>query len=139
MRERYGLGKRDWPTAVLVLVIIGAFLGVLLWITMAAGSSDVQYRLLSWTVVSPTQVNITYEVRPPQDRTAYCVLRAQDSTRTDVGYRIVEFPPGTEYLRITTELTTLIPAFTVEVLGCALDQPPQVNGPQFPPGVVPPE
>jgi hypothetical protein len=138
MRERYGLDQRDWPTVALVAVIIAAFLGILLWITVASGTRDVQFRLLSWTVVSPTQVNITYEVRPPKDRTAYCVLRAQDSTRTDVGYRIVELPTGSDYQRITTELTTLIPAYTVEILGCGLDEPPLVNEPQFPPGVVPP-
>lgn len=138
MRERYGLERRNRSTTVLIAAVMGTFIVVLAWVTFGIGTSGLQHRLLAWTVISPTQVDITYEVRPPSDRTAYCVLRAQDSTRTDVGYAVVELPTGSDYVRITTPLTTLIPAYTVEILDCGLDEPPQVNGPQFPPGVIPP-
>lgn len=138
MRERYGLDRRDWVTTIVVVGLIGLFLALLAWIALGMGSSGVQHRLVSWTITSPTQVDVTFEVRPPEGRTAYCVVRAQDSTRTDVGYRIVEIPSDRESLAVTTSLTTLIPAYTVEILGCALDAPPPVVPPQFPPGVVPP-
>jgi hypothetical protein len=139
MRARYGLDHRDWPTLTMIGILVAAFLAIIGWIATTSGTSGVQFRLLSWEIISPTQVNISYEVRPPANRTTYCVLRAQDVTRADVGYQIIEIPPGPDYVRQTTTLDTLIPAYTAEILGCALDEPPMVNPPQFPPGVLPPE
>jgi hypothetical protein len=139
MRARYGLDQRDWPTLAMIGILVAAFLTIIGWIALTSGSSTVQHRLLSWEIISPTQVNISYEVRPPDNRPIYCVLRAQDVTRTDVGYQIIEIPSGSDYVRQTTTLDTLIAAYTVEILGCAIDEPPTVIGPQFPPGVLPPE
>lgn len=138
MRARYGLDRRDWISLGFIATVIIVFLAILIWIALGMGRTSVQYRLISWQITAPTRVDVTFEVRSPVDRVAFCVVRAQDSTRTDVGYRVVEIPADRTSLNVTVELTTLIPAYTVEILGCALDEPPQVVAPQFPPGVVPP-
>ncbi len=39
----------------------------------------------------------------------------------------------------TYALRTLAPAYTTELLGCAVGEAPRVIQPQFPPGVVPPD
>jgi len=136
MRERYGVGGRSGAIVAVVGVVIGVvLLGVLGW---ALTADRVQSRLLAWEIMQDDRVDVTFEVRPPDDRDVICVVRAQDSTRTDVGYAEVVIAGGNEYQVITYPLHTLIPAFTVELLGCGFPDELDVRAPQFPPGVVAP-
>jgi hypothetical protein len=139
MRERYGLGQRSWGTVLVVGVVIVAFFAALAFIVFAFSSDQVQSRLLGWEIVAEDRVDITFEVRPPDDRDVVCVLRAQDSTRADVGYARVVIPGGTPYVRQTYSLRTLIPAYTAELLDCGFADSLDVVPTQFPPGIVPPE
>jgi hypothetical protein len=136
MRERYGVGGKSGTVVAVIAVVVGlALLGVLGW---ALSADRVQSRLLAWDIVAADRVDVTFEVRPPDDRQVICVVRAQDSTRTDVGYAEVVIEGGIDYQVITYPLRTLIPAFTVELLGCGFPGALDVVSPQFPPGVVPP-
>jgi hypothetical protein len=139
MRERYGVGQRNWWTIGAIVVVTLFFLAAVGWVTVAISSDRVQSLLLGWELQADDHIEITFEVRPTSGTEVYCVVRAQDSTRTDVGYATVVLPVTADYLRTTYPLATLIPAFTAELLGCAIDEPPAVIPPQFPPGVVPPD
>lgn len=140
MQERYGLDRRPVGRWIVVAVLVAAFVGILAWVTIALSSDNVQTRLISWTVVGPDHVDITYQVRPDPEAAIQCVLRAQDENRIDVGYASVTVPaqPADDVVIATYALRTLAPAYTVELLGCASGAAPKVPPPQFPPGVVPP-
>jgi hypothetical protein len=139
MQERYGVNRRSWGTVVVVGMVIVAFFVAVAFLVFALSTDRVQSRLLAWEVLSDDRVDITFEVRPPDERDVVCVLRAQDSTRADVGYARVLIPGGTDYVNQTYRLRTLIPAYTAELLECGFADSLNVVPPQFPPGIVPPE
>ncbi|MGI9137171.1 MAG: DUF4307 domain-containing protein, partial [Candidatus Nanopelagicales bacterium] len=86
MRARYGVGKRNWGTVAVIIIVITLFFGAVAWATTNLGRETAQYRLLTWNVTSPTSVSVEFEVRNPTNEPALCVLRAQDENRFDVGY-----------------------------------------------------
>lgn len=139
MQERYGVNRRSWGTVVVVGMVTLAFFVAVAFLVFALSTDRVQSRLLAWEIVSDDRVDITFEVRPPDERDVVCVLRAQDSTRADVGYARVVIPGGTDYVNQTYRLRTLIPAYTAELLECGFADSLNVVPTQFPPGIVPPE
>ena len=140
MRERYEVGRTSWWTYTGIGAVVAAFAAALVFVGWQLASPQVDYRVLTWSVVAPDRTDITFEVRRAAEADVYCVLRAQDSTWADVGYAIAVVPRGTSYAQQTYSLRTLAPAYGIEVLGCAVGAPPdRVPPPQFPPGVVPPE
>ena len=140
LQARYGVGRRSRLPLIAGLVGIAAFIAALAFVTFNLVSPKVTYKLLAWNDVAADRVDVTFDVRRSQEWDVYCVLRAQDESRTDVGYAVVGLPRGTSYEQVTYPLRTLAPAFVVEVLACEAGAPPErVVPPQFPPGVVPPE
>ncbi len=139
MQTRYGMDRRPITAIVVGAFVVIAFVGVLVWITIGMGSQGMQYRLLAWETKAPDRVDVTFEVRNTSDSDAICIIRAQDERRVDLGYAEITIPGGDEYVSMTYRLRTLAPAFTAELLGCAAGERPRVPGPQFPPGVAPPE
>ena len=139
MRARYGMDRTNWRTLVIVSVEMVIFLGAVAWATMNMGREAAQYRLLTWNVTGPTTVSVEFEVRNSTDSPAICIVRAQDENHIDVGYSRVVVPPGDDYARVPYVLTTLAPAFAVELLGCEAGSEPRVAPPNFPPGVAVPQ
>lgn len=140
MRARYGLDRRPVGRYIVVgLVIIAFFIGVVfVWMNLTA--DRVQFRLLAWSDVSPERVDVTFEVRAPAHVDVLCVVRAQDSQRIDLGYAEVPVPAGEDYRLVEYRLRTVAPAYAAEVLECvAVGEQLRVPGPQFPPGIAPPE
>lgn len=139
LRARYGLvPMARWKRALGVLVallLVGGVVGLGWWISSPA----LTYQLVAFRIDSPALVTMRFEVSRPADRTAVCVLRAQDVNHQDVGYATVTVPPGTGRVQPTYPLATRAEAVNAEVLGCALDQAPvRVPEPDFPPGTANP-
>jgi hypothetical protein len=140
LQARYGIGRRSLVPIIGGVIGITAFIAALAFVTFNLVSPKVTFTLLAWNDVSADRVDITFEVRRSAEWDVYCVLRAQDESRTDVGYAIVPLPRGTSYVQETYALRTIAPAYVVEVLACEAGGPPErVIPPQFPPGVVPPD
>ena len=138
--DRYGLGRTPWWTIGIVALVVATFVAALGWATYNIAAPGVDYKLLTWQVVADDHTRVVFEVRKGETETVTCVVRAQDSKRIDVAYATVAVPVGTPYSQIDYQLRTIAPAFTVEVLGCGVGGPPtRIPGPQFPPGVLPPE
>jgi hypothetical protein len=95
----------------------------------------VSSRLNAFTVISDQQVSITAEVSRPANTTTYCVLRAQDANRVDVGYATVTVPAGQATVAFSYPLNTESLAVVAEVLNCSATLPMRVPAPNFPPGV----
>lgn len=139
MQERYGLLRRPVGRRIAVGALTLAFVAVLAFVTFGVTGNPVDSRLVTWDDVAADRVNMTIQVKRPADAQVTCILRAQDQDRVDLGYATVVLPPGEAEVVLDYALRTLAPAYTAELLGCAVDGPPSVSPPQFPPGVVPPE
>lgn len=140
LQARYGVGRRSRLPLIAGIIGIAGFIAALAFVTLNLVSPKVTYELLAWDDVSADRVDVTFDIRRSEEWDVYCVIRAQDESRTDVGYAVVGIPRGTSYVQTTYSLRTLAPAYVVEVLACQAGQPPErVVPPQFPPGVVPPD
>ena len=139
MQERYGFNHTNYlRTAAISLLTLG-FLAVVGFVNFSMSQKSIQFKLLTWGVESPERVDLRFEVRRIGSDAVDCVIRAQDSTRIDVGYSLITIPSGVDYAQEDYSLRTLAPAYTVEVLTCVKSgEPTRVPGPQFPAGVAPP-
>jgi len=139
MQARYGFDKGHKTRNAVVIGVISLFAAILAFVTVSLAQNNIQFRLLSWNDFPPDRVDITFEVRKPEDLAVVCVVRAQDRNRIDVGYQEVVIPSGSGFEQITYSLRTLAPAFTAELLTCvAQGDLIRVPGPQFPAGIAPP-
>jgi len=140
LQARYGVRRTPWWGYAVIGLVVIAFVGALAYVAYNLLAPGLQPKLLAWKVEGRDRVDVTFEVRRSAEADVYCVIRAQDESRTDVGYATVALPRGTTYVQETYPLRTISPAFVVELLGCEAGQPPvRIPPPQFPPGVVPPE
>jgi hypothetical protein len=139
MQERYGFNRSNrLRTAVIALVTVIFAIGVG-FATFSMSQKTIQYKLLTWSVVSPERIDVVFEVRRIGSDALDCVIRAQDSKRVDVGFAVITIPSGNDLEEVNYSLRTLAPAFVVEMLTCVQSgEPTRVPGPQFPAGVAPP-
>lgn len=139
MQLRYGVRQRRVAPILVGLLIAAVVSGGLAVANFKAQNPSISSQLLAFEVTSPTQVSVTWEVSRGTQSTTYCVLRAQDIRRTDVGYAIVTIPAGTNYEQPTYSLTTNGEAVLAQVLGCSNSMTMRVPPPDFPPGVKIPD
>ena len=141
MQARYGLDRRPVGRWIGISVVVLAFVGALIYVGFGITSSSTTTRLVQWDAKAPDHVDITFQATTDTQRPLTCVVRAQDKNRIDLGYATVTIPadPTGRVVTKTYPLRTLAPAYTAELLGCQAGEAPRVPGPQFPPGVVPPD
>lgn len=139
MRERYGMDRRPVGRWIAVSVIVVAFAGAMLFVGTNVLQNRLESRLVTWEVKGPDHVDVRISVDRPAEGDVTCVIRAQDSKHVDLGYAVVDIPAGEGGVLVDYPLATLTDAYTVELLGCAVDAEPGVSPPQFPPGVVAPD
>ena len=134
MQERYGIQPSGNRKLLYVLsLLVAFFVATYLW---RITQSPVTGQLQRFTVTSERSVQISFSVTRHQPGKSYCVLRAQDRNKTDVGYATLTFPAGAERFDYTYILATESRAVLAEVLGCSNSLPVRVPPPNFPPGVV---
>ena len=139
MQERYGFNQRSHLRTTVIAIVTVIFAIGVGFATFSMSQKSIQYKLLTWSVVSPERVDLVFEVRRIGSDPLDCVVRAQDSQRIDVGYYVIAVPSGNDLEEVNLSLRTLSPAFVVEVLTCVQSgDPTRVPGPQFPAGVAPP-
>ena len=136
---RYGVRRRRVVPVLIGVLIAGIVSGSLAYATYRQQNPSISAQLLTFEVVSPTQVNVTWELARGPELATYCVVRAQDISRSDVGYATVTIAGGSDYEQITYPLTTNGQAVLAEVLGCANSQNMRVPPANFPPGVKIPD
>lgn len=136
---RYGVRRRRVVPVLIGILIAGIVSGSLAYATFRQQNPSVSAQLLTFEIVSPTKVNVTWELARGPELTTYCVVRAQDISRTDVGYATVTVAGGSDYEQITYSLTTNGQAVLAEVLGCSNSKNFRAPPANFPPGVKIPE
>jgi hypothetical protein len=138
MAARYGVGPTSRPLIAVITLLAVGFLALLGFITWRLATPPVQVKLLTFRVVDDSRADVTFEVRRDTLTDTVCVIRAQDTRHTDVGYATVRITRGRDYVQPTYPLATRARATTVEVLGCEPNEAPRVDPPQFPPGTTNP-
>lgn len=124
-------------TQYIVLGVITALLiaGTSVLFYLQNSGPGVTFSLTSFEVLDDQRVSVTWQMNRPADLDTYCVVRAQDSQRRDVGYATVTVAGGAPTTQMTYRLNTESRATTVEVLACASNQHVRAPQPNFPPGV----
>lgn len=135
IQQRYGLNRRNKiPGAMAAILATVVALGM----AMANYRQDhpsINWGLRSFSVQSAKNVSVVWEVSRSANQDTYCVIRAQDDKRMDVGYATVLVAAGNEKVTASYELATESLAVLVEVLGCATSPEMRVPPANFPPGV----
>lgn len=139
MQERYGFNQKNHLRTAAIAVVTVIFAVGVGFTTFSMSQKSIQFKLLTWGVVTPERTDLQFEVRRIGSDALDCVVRAQNSQRIDVGYTVIPIPSGNDLEEVSYSLRTLAPAFIVEILTCVKSgEAIRVPGPQFPAGVAPP-
>ena len=63
-----------------------------MFVTFGVTRNPVDARLVSWDDVAADRVDVSVQVKRPAQDEVTCVLRAQDTSRIDVGYATLVIP-----------------------------------------------
>lgn len=140
MRARYGVRER--PRWLIALAVVGGVTLLMLgtWYAWERANPDIASGLSTYSVISDDHVEVTFDVVRRPAEPAVCVVRARAVDGFDVGYAEVSLPAQSGRITHTYQLRTAYRALMAELLGCGLGAaPPGLPGPQFRPGVLPPE
>ena len=135
IKQRYGLTKKSkLPIFIGLLVasIVGLGLGMANYRQV---NPALDWYILAFDVQSDKRVIVDWQIARLEDRDTYCVVRAQNELRQDVGYATVLIPAGDAKMNVSYGLNTESLAVLAEVLGCAYDKQMRVPSADFPPGV----
>ena len=98
-------------------------------------NKTIEWALRSFEIQSDNKVRIEWFIARQAGKTSYCVIRAQNENRVDVGYATVLVEAGQTNKTVSYTLNTESRAVLAEVLGCAYSPQMRVPPANFPPGV----
>lgn len=135
IKERYGVGRK--PTFTIALATVTAIL-VTAGLGMANYRQDhpaINWQLKAFKIVDESKVSVEWQIVREEKKDTYCVIRAQDAKRRDVGYVTVLVEGGDKNATMNYDLNTESLAVLAEILGCAYQPKMRVPPADFPPGV----
>jgi len=139
IKQRYGLTKKSkFPIFIGLIIasVVGLGLG---FANYRQVNPALDWYLLSFDVQNESRVSIEWQIARQENRETFCVVRAQNDKRQDVGYATVVIPPGEAKTTFSYTMNTESLAVLAEVLGCAYDKEMRVPPADFPPGVKIPD
>ena len=139
LTARYG--TVSGPRRARIIAAVGSALtvAVVTFAYLVSTSPSVRFALTAFDVIDDTSVSVTWSVTRAPDATSYCVVRAQDANRQDVGYATVEVAGGPAQVQMTYHLATESRAVLAEVLACSDRAAMRAPAPNFAPGVKIPD
>lgn len=134
LQDRYGYRPVSrWLIGVGVAACL-ALLAFGVYAAVSIGSPEVYYKFLAWQSPDASHTDITFEVRRDPQTAVECALRVQSRDHVDLGYAVIDIPPGTEYEQITYQVATTEKGYAAEVLACAPAGELSATPANFPPG-----
>ncbi|MFI6325345.1 DUF4307 domain-containing protein [Nonomuraea sp. NPDC050556] len=115
--ERRGRFVVHAVIGVLVAIVAGGW-GYVMW--SATGNVGVVKEVVTFSVKSPTQAEITFNIVKPEDRVAVCRIRATDTEHVEVGSKEVRIPAGEGINHLKERLDTSAQATSVHIQYCNL-------------------
>ena len=107
-----------------------------MFVYLKSKTPDVGWSLRTFVVTSDTKSTVSWQVSRPAKQVTYCVLRAQDINRSDVGYATVTIAAGDPVENVTYQLSTESKPILIEVLACSASPTMRVAPAHFPPGAA---
>ncbi len=120
---RYGRRREPrrtprWVVAVLAGAVVLAGLAVAVGLYRQYGGAPVQGQVTRFTIVSDTEIRVSFRVRKPAGEAATCVVRARSADGAQVGLARVPVAAGPDSVELTHALPTTRRAVTGEVPRC---------------------
>ena len=117
-----GVAKRN---RVIGIILAGLFVVVFgawaIWAGLLSSPAQVDARDTGQVVLSPTEVEVTFELSVPAGSESSCAIQALNETFTIVGWKIVDIPPSEDRTRSFVEkVRTSEPAVTGLIYRCWL-------------------
>jgi hypothetical protein len=116
--DRYGRtpGRRRvtrwWAIAVAVAVALVVVLWVG-WVGLLGPAASVESDTTGFTILSPSEVEVEYQVSTEPGTTAACAVEALSEKYAVIGWKVVELPASSERTRsLTDTIRTSEPAVT---------------------------
>ncbi len=135
IKQRYGLTKKS-KSPIFIGLIVASIVGLGLGMAnYRQVNPALDWYILAFDVQSDKRVTVDWQVARLENRDTYCVVRAQNEKRQDVGYATVLIPAGEAKTTVSYGLNTESLAVLAEVLGCDYDTQMRVPPADFPPGV----
>lgn len=123
---RNGSGLAGKLVAVLLVLLVGALIvaGVVTMYRLNTAPS-ISGEEVAATVVDDGRTDIVFTVTRDEPGTpAYCIVRAQDQSKGEVGRREVYVPPSeSSVVSVETSIDTFARGFMADVYGCGADVP----------------
>ena len=121
-----GSGLAGKVVAAFLVLLVGALLvagGITIYRLNA--TPDITSEVIGVEVVDDQLVRVSMTVsRDEPGEAAYCIIRAQDQSKGELGRREVFVPPSENgTIQIDTEIVTTARAFMADVYGCGDDVP----------------
>lgn len=135
LQVRYGYHKPRFTKQLAIVFAVCLLLSPIAYSVYRAHNPTFNGELTAFKVMSEQRVDVYWKLQRPEKTVAYCVLRAQDIRKTDVGYATVRIAPGPALLQTSYSLATNGQAVLAEVLACAATAHMRVPPANFPPGV----
>lgn len=122
LAQRYGKRAKLSKTRWIWISVVGiALMMVGVLFASIANYNPVQSQDVGFSVKSPTQVVLDFELTKPQDATAVCSVEALNEQFGQVGYKIIEIgPQETAKVRLSVSINTTELATTALVDECRL-------------------
>lgn len=136
LHERYGIRPPNpwrWLAVGAAIVVVAPVLGYAA--SRYVATQQIPYALISWASTDEHHVRVDWKLDANSGR-QWCAVRAQSFDHLDVGFVVVPVTPGRS--SVSYVMTTLQRPVAVDVENCT-SNPSELLGPQFPPGVLPPQ
>lgn len=117
--------------AVILAVLVGGLLAAGVYTMIRLNETpDITGEAIGVDVVDDSRVDLTFTVTRDEPGTpAYCIIRAQEESKGELGRREVYVPPSeNETIEITASVFTSGRAFVADVYGCGDDVPDYLRG-----------
>lgn len=112
------LSKRTWA---LVAAGIAVLTAITAWFSLDMASQPVRWQDVGYSVVSPTEVEVTFDVFLYDDEPVICHVHAMNVQYAEVGVAEVEVDPAAgDEQRFTLTIPTVEEANTAVLRGCGL-------------------
>ena len=135
IKVRYGLNRRqNLPTLIAVVLASIVALGMGM-ASFRQTNPTIEWALKSFDIQSDSKVSIDWFIAKQEGKSAFCVVRAQNEKRIDVGYATVSIDASKASTTFSYTLNTESRAVLAEVLGCDYKAQMRVPPANFPPGV----
>lgn len=134
IQQRYGYREVNSKSRIAALIAATVLIAAAAAAYFNHRAQSTTFSLTTFVVTSDTTVDMKWQIARPENQVTYCVIRAQNEQRSDVGYATVTIPGGAAVADFSYTLKTESKAVLAEVLGCGANTQMRVPTPNFPPG-----